>query len=1407
MKSKSMKCSFLFCLAILACNVTAWADVNLRLHYSLENDTLGAPVVQDVSGNGYHGVLTGSATIGTYKKEKVLKLSVLNSTVDLGEDFGQEVAGLNDFTVVTTVYVSTSSTLDKPGNNLLCFAHSPNVSLSDKGFAAFRLSDCALHYSPSTLAEELTIASSEAVEKNTWKTLVWTQYGDVVRFYINGELVSGGRLEHTLSELGTTTFNHIGAPLDEGESYLKSTYVKDFRIYNGAMSSTEVATLCGLTPDTTEADLKAHFTFENVKSDVGDYEGELKNGALLATVAGLPVLSLGENNGYFDMGTSVGTMLASLSDYTVSTNLYIPASTSLNSNGNFVFTFANSTDMGRDANGCIFFGANQSRYAITKSHYSGEQAVTVGKAIHKGEWHAFTYRQRNQVGQLFVDGVLVATDEVTLTPADLGATEHNFLGRSCYQGDVYLKGAQYNDFRIYGGAMSDEDIILHASNLATLNSELFAQQIAAVMAQTELPATTLYGDIALPTVGDNGVSIVWQSSDEYFVSSTGKVTRPVVDADSAHVVLTAIFTKQQIALSREYHVIVVPRLDDYNSVQSDMRMLTLDANLENLKTDLYLPSLTSEGSIIHWRSSRPDYMNNAGRLLRLSPVGEPQHVELTAIFTKGQVTDSCTFDIRIAEEEPYVGYLFAYFNGNAQWQEQICFALSTDGYNYVPLNDGNPIISSDTISRKKAVRDPHILRGEDGYFYMVITDMRSSQGWSSNDGLVLMRSKDLINWTHSAIDFPTAWPHRFNRDDLTQVWAPQTIYDPEVGKYMVYYAIGEKGAHYITYCSYANEDFTELSEPEVLYDHGANTIDADIVYLNGLYHMFFKTEGQGNGIMKATAKTLRGKWTPEYRYLQQTNVAVEGSGVFKLINSDEWILMYDCYTSGHYQYCKSTDLSNFTYVCNSANTDIFTPRHGTTIPITQEEAERLVQRWPSRALSCGKITSLNANVRMDMYDVDDSSSTIYLPVYGGTDLASFDPRFQAFPGTGVIPTGPQDFTQGPIAYTFNLNGNSRTYQVSARVCVNPILPGYHADPEILYSKKTGRFYAYTTTDGLAGWAGTYFTAYSSENLIDWTYEANVVDLATAQVIWANGNAWAPAIEEREVDGDYKYYFYFSGNAGSSKQIGVAVANTPVGPFVDKGESIIKRSPTGSGQQIDVDVFVDPVCGTPYIYWGNGYMAGAQLEDDMVTVKENTIKVLTPWGGSLQDYAYREAPYVFYREGLYYFLWSVDDTGSNNYHVAYGTSTSPLGPVTVADNPVILIQSPRDEIYGTAHNSILQIPGRDEWYIVYHRINKDWQGKNGSGYHRETCIDRLYFNPDGTIRKVVPTHAGPAPVNTWDIVTNIQEPLVNSADIIASGYYSLQGICLGDLKPTATGVYVHRQIFSDGATRSHLIFVR
>lgn len=305
---------------------------------------------------------------------------------------------------------------------------------------------------------------------------------------------------------------------------------------------------------------------------------------------------------------------------------------------------------------------------------------------------------------------------------------------------------------------------------------------------------------------------------------------------------------------------------------------------------------------------------------------------------------------------------------------------------------------------------------------------------------------------------------------------------------------------------------------------------------------------------------------------------------------------------------------------------------------------------------------------------------------------------------------------------------------------NPILPEFHADPEILYSKMTGKYYIYSTTDGYERWGGWTFNVFSSPDLKRWTDEGQVLDVKSEQVKWAMGNAWAPAaIEVRQKDGTYKYYLYFSANAGKRKEIGVAVSDSPTGPFVDFGQPIISDSPVGWGQQIDVDVFQDPKSKKYYIYWGNAYMAGAELENDMTTVKKETIKVMTPEGGTLQTWKYREAPYVFYRKGKYYFLWSVDDTGSPNYHVCYGTSSSPLGPIKVADDPIILKQDPGLQIYGTAHNSVLKVPGKDKWYIVYHRINKDYIDRaKGPGYHREVCIDRMTFDKKGNIVKVKPT---------------------------------------------------------------------
>ena len=628
------------------------------------------------------------------------------------------------------------------------------------------------------------------------------------------------------------------------------------------------------------------------------------------------------------------------------------------------------------------------------------------------------------------------------------------------------------------------------------------------------------------------------------------------------------------------------------------------------------------------------------------------------------------------EPEPAVSYLFSYFPSNRD--ENLYYAISDNGFDYTPLNGGNAVMSADTVALKKGIRDPYLIRGEDGKFYMVTTDMKSQEGWDSNRGIVLFTSDDLINWKHSTVHIPDRFPEWAN---VTRVWAPEFIWDKDYrnedgskGRYMVYFSMltnDGKLDYDKIFHSYANDDFTGLlTDPVLLYDGGNATIDGDIVYneADGLYHMFFKDEAFG-GIIQVTSPTLTApegqepgsQWSERSKPMQQTDVPVEGAGIFKLADSDTWVLMYDCYTNGYYQFCTSEDLQNFKLKAQTSTRGAFTPRHGSVIPITAEEKERLLNAFPTKSGHIG----------------------------------------------------------------------------------NPVISGFYADPEILYSKKTGLFYLYPTTDGTPGWGGHEFYVFSSPDLVNWKKENLILDLATDDVPWATGNAWAPSIEEKYENGEYKYYFYFSGHNPETgkKTLGYAVADNPTGPFKDSGKPFVDKNIT-EGQLIDSDVFTDPKTGETYFYWGNGRLVASKLSPDMKTVLEP--KDITPEGGTLQDYAFREGVYVFYRNGKYYFLWSVDDTGSPNYHIAYGTSDSPMGPITVAENPVILSQDPSDGIYGTGHCSVIQVPGKDEWYIVYHRINKDYL-ENDPGVHREICIDPLDFNDDGTIRVVTPTNSSIHPV--------------------------------------------------------------
>jgi hypothetical protein len=348
-------------------------------------------------------------------------------------------------------------------------------------------------------------------------------------------------------------------------------------------------------------------------------------------------------------------------------------------------------------------------------------------------------------------------------------------------------------------------------------------------------------------------------------------------------------------------------------------------------------------------------------------------------------------------------------------------------------------------------------------------------------------------------------------------------------------------------------------------------------------------------------------------------------------------------------------------------------------------------------------------------------------------------------GKGYLPLLTSDLTSGEFRVlpegSFNLGKSKKrhggvlpiTFDECSRLLASfgdghQVLPGQFADPDL--AKFGDRYYLYPTTDGYDRWTGTQFRVFSSADLKVWRDEGMILDLATEDVPWAVGSAWAPAIASRSG----KYYFYFCGKTEyGSHSIGVAVAETPVGPFRAQPEPLIsmeqmKRLGVPMVLTIDPSVYMEDD-GTAYLLFGNGNPTIVRLGDDMISVVEDTMRHVA----GLHDF--REAVTVLKRGGLYHFTWSCDDTGSENYHVNYGTAEHLYGPVTY--RYPVLFKNKEKDMLGTAHHSILQEPGTDRYWIAYHRfVTPLTRFTDGKGFHREVCIDPLEFGEDGLMKKVL-----------------------------------------------------------------------
>ncbi|MFG1606838.1 glycoside hydrolase family 43 protein [Actinoplanes sp. NPDC049265] len=285
---------------------------------------------------------------------------------------------------------------------------------------------------------------------------------------------------------------------------------------------------------------------------------------------------------------------------------------------------------------------------------------------------------------------------------------------------------------------------------------------------------------------------------------------------------------------------------------------------------------------------------------------------------------------------------------------------------------------------------------------------------------------------------------------------------------------------------------------------------------------------------------------------------------------------------------------------------------------------------------------------------------------------------------------------------------------------NPFVSGWYADPDVaIYNN---RFYVFPTASRPYA-EQTYLDAFSSTDLINWTKHPNV--LTTANVSWARRAVWAPA----PITRNGKYYLYFGANDIQNNSelggIGVAVADRPEGPYVDAiGRPLIGQFYNGA-QPIDQDVFIDDD-GQAYIYYGGwGHANVAKLNPDMTSLGTfadgSTFKEITPSG-------YVEGPQMFKKNGKYYLMWSEGGWTGPDYAVAYAIADSPTGPFTRLDK--ILAQDSA-VARGAGHNSVLNVPGTDTWYIIYHRRPLS----ETDGNSRQLSYDRMNFNPDGTIQRV------------------------------------------------------------------------
>jgi beta-xylosidase len=758
-----------------------------------------------------------------------------------------------------------------------------------------------------------------------------------------------------------------------------------------------------------------------------------------ATWQGGEGLRLGGTNGHVRLPDN---LLRDLTDVTISVQVNVAAD---QGTPYFVWGLGNTLD--GTGNGYLFTTGDQFRASIASGNWSTEQTVDAGRTLARGSWRTITYTLAGGTAVLYEDGIEVARKTgVTITPGSIGGgtTTANYLGRSVYTGDKYLKG-NVRDFRVYDRAVTADEA--HALGERTASGRAAADAAALDLGDT----SAVTENLSLPKKGPGGSAIAWSSSNPAVVSSAGVVTRPAPGAGKATVTLTATVSYAGFSANRAFTVTVLPDITDRQKVDDALKAIVIP-DQDAIRGNITLPAKGARDVTLTWCSDDPGVVTASGEVTRPPAGSRPRKARLSVRATKGHATAERSFTLTVLplpKKEALEGYTFAYFTGEAtQDTEQIHFAASrgNDPLHWDELNGGRPVLRSNY--GETGVRDPFIVRSPEGdRFYIVATDLQinDGRGWDQaqrhgSQYLEIWESTDLVTWSNQR--------HvRVSDDTAGMTWAPEATYDPSIGAYVVYWAtspyaptdVDHTGSTYPRMMYATTRDFRTFSKPQVWNDPGDGVIDSTVIK-DGDYYYRLTTDGKVIGscardIVLERSKNLRAVDLPATKPRNwqlvddciRTGLGtdwVEGPTAFKSNDGSKFYAFMDETPRRGYVPFETDSLANPNWKIPADYQLPKSPRHGTVLPVTKAELARLRQGPPP-------VTANDQGVVAD-YDLTGGSGEAVADVSGNRRDATVHGGATRSPDG--LAFGGKD---GYVALPDNLMAGLGGITVSAQVWVDP----------------------------------------------------------------------------------------------------------------------------------------------------------------------------------------------------------------------------------------------------------------------------------------------------------------------------------------------------------------------------------